>query len=108
MIRKEILTQAEHVQNGRGIVKTYHICTKEELGKVGRLYGRVVLDPGVPLVGINTLAKQEPYYVLKGQGTFIDNDEKAYPVGPGDVCLIENGQFHSIENNSDEPLEFMA
>lgn len=108
MIRKEILTQAEHVQNGRGIVKTYHICTKEELGKVGRLYGRVVLDPGCSIGWHQHLGETEPYYVLKGQGTFIDNDEKAYPVGPGDVCLIENGQFHSIENNSDEPLEFMT
>jgi oxalate decarboxylase/phosphoglucose isomerase-like protein (cupin superfamily) len=29
-------------------------------------------------------------------------------VGPGDVCLIEVGQFHSLENNTDEEVEFMA
>ena len=26
----------------------------------------------------------------------------------GDVCLIQVGHWHSIENNSDSDLEFMA
>ena len=29
-------------------------------------------------------------------------------VGPGDVCVIEVGQGHSMENNSDQDLVFMA
>lgn len=108
MVRKEKLTEAQNVQNGRGTVKTYHVLSSEELGRAGRLYGRVVLDPGCSIGWHQHVGETEPYYVLKGQGTFIDNDKKAYTVVPGDVCTIEEGQFHSIENNSDEPFEFMA
>lgn len=32
---------------------------------------------------------------------------KSY-IGPGDCCIIEVGQYHSIENNSDSDVEFMA
>ena len=50
----------------------------------------------------------EPYYILKGEADFIDNDKSVTKVGPGDCCIIEVGQYHSIENNSDSDVEFMA
>ena len=50
----------------------------------------------------------EPYYILKGNGIFVDNDGSRTEIHPGDVCVIEVGQSHAIENPGGEPLEIMA
>ena len=50
----------------------------------------------------------EPYFILQGKGIFIDNDGSRTEVGPGDVCCIEVGQSHGMENASDEDLVMMA
>lgn len=54
------------------------------------------------------IGETEPYYIISGHGTFIDNDKTRIPVGPGDACLIECGQGHGFENDSDEELVMMA
>ncbi len=108
MIRKEQCTEVEHLQGGKGTVKLYHIQTKEELGKAGRLFARVVLDPGCSIGWHQHKGETEPYYILKGEGTFVDADGSRHTVTPGDICTIEDGQFHSMENNSDQPLEFIG
>ena len=38
----------------------------------------------------------------------MDNDGTRTEIHPGDVCVIEVGQSHAIENPSEEPLEIMA
>ena len=38
----------------------------------------------------------------------MDHDGSRIEVGPGDVCYIEVGQSHGMENNSDQDLVFMA
>lgn len=108
MIRNEICTDVEHLAGGKGTAHVYHIQSSEELGKAGRLYARVVLDPGCSVGWHQHVGETEPYYILKGEGTFIDNDESKTIVTPGQICTIENGHYHSIENNGSEPLEFMA
>lgn len=108
MIRKEQLVEVPHVQGGNGTVKFYHILNKEELGGIGRVYARVVLDPGCSIGWHQHSGETEPYYILSGEGTFVDHDGSKTIVTAGDVCTIEDGQFHSIENNSDAPMEFMA
>ena len=46
---------------------------------------------------------------LLGHGRlYANNDKSVTKVGPGDCCIIEVGQYHSIENNSDSDVEFMA
>lgn len=108
MIRKEICTPVEHLGGGKGTAKVYHIVSKEELGPSGRLFARVVLDPGCSVGWHRHLHETEPYYILKGEGTFIDNDQSRTLVHAGDICTIEDGHYHSIENNSSEPLEFIG
>ena len=46
--------------------------------------------------------------ILEGKGIFVDNDGSRSEVGPGDVCYIEVGQSHSLENPTDENLVFIA
>lgn len=108
MIRKEVCTPTPNLAGGKGVAKVYHIQTKEELNKAGRLYAKVVLEPGCSVGWHRHVNETEPYYILKGEGTFVDNDGSRTLVHAGDICTIENGQFHSIENNSDEDLEFIG
>lgn len=108
MIRKEQPVIKEHLAGGKGHAIVYEVVSPQELGSAGRLYGRVVLEPGCSVGWHQHTGETEPYYILRGEGTFIDHDQSRTLVHAGDICTIENGQFHSIENNSQENLEFMA
>ena len=109
MVRKANMIQVNGLAGGKGIAEVHHIVENDELGGVGRLYGKVVLKPGSSVGWHKHTGETEPYYILKGNGVFIDNDESRTEVGPGDCCIIEEGQCHSIENTSEnEDLEFMA
>ena len=97
----------------RGKRYMYHILSKEELNGHGRLYARVVLPSGSSVGWHQHVHDTEPYYVLKGAADFFEGDtefgeRRKSHVHAGQVCIIEVGQWHSIENNSDEELEFMA
>lgn len=108
MVRKETPVRVEHLAGGSGHATIYHIVSSEDLHEAGRLYGRVVLEPGCSVGWHRHSGETEPYYILRGEGEFIDNDGSRTKVHAGDICTIEDGQFHSIENNSSKPLEFMA
>ena len=88
MVRKENTVAVEHLGGGKGTAYVHHIISKEEFLGHGRMYARVVLPPGA------SVGWHQHVHVTK--------------VGPGDCCIIEVGQFHSIENNSNEDVEFMA
>ncbi|MBQ7372088.1 MAG: cupin domain-containing protein [Blautia sp.] len=108
MVRKENLEIVEHLAGGKGTAYVYHVVGKSELLGHGSLYARVVLPPGASVGWHQHVHDTEPYYILKGQGDFIDTWRNVTKVGPGDVCLIEVGHYHSLENNYEEDLEFMA
>jgi oxalate decarboxylase/phosphoglucose isomerase-like protein (cupin superfamily) len=108
MIRKADIKTVEHLGGGRGCVYVHHIVSKDEFLGHGRLYAKVILPPGTSVGWHQHLRDTEPYYILKGEADFIDNDKSVTRVHPGDVCIIEVGQFHSLENNSDQDVEFMA
>ena len=108
MIRKERLEEVQGLAGGKGPAYVHHIVSKEELLGHGRLYARVVLPPGSSVGWHQHVRDTEPYYILKGEGDFTDNDRNVTRVRAGDVCVIGVGQWHSIENNSGADLEFMA
>ena len=75
----------------------------------GSMYAKMVLQPGSSIGWHQHLGETEPYYVLSGTGKYSDADGKERLIGPGDVCLIQCGGFHSVENTSAvQPLEIMA
>ena len=108
MVRKENTVAVEHLGGGKGTAYVHHIISKEEFLGHGRMYAKVVLPPGASVGWHQHVHDTEPDYILKGQADFIDNDKSVTKVGPGDCCIIQVGQFHSLENNSDEDVEFMA
>lgn len=116
MVRRENLVEVQGLAGGKGPAYVYNIVSKEELLGHGRLYARVVLPPKSSVGWHQHVNDTEPYYILKGEGDFIENninsadpDDKIYTkVHAGDVCVIQVGQWHSIENNSNEDLEIMG
>ncbi len=108
MVRKTTSEVREKMRGGNGQVEFEHVLSKEELNGVGRLYAKIRLKPGCSIGRHQHVGETEPFYVLEGHGTFVEDDGTRVEVGPGDVCIIEPGQSHSMENNTDEDLVFMA
>ncbi|MCD8249557.1 MAG: cupin domain-containing protein [Lachnospiraceae bacterium] len=108
MVRKAEITLSKNARGGEGTLEMHHILKPEELNGHGRFYAMVKFPPHSSIGVHEHIGETEPYYILSGHGIFIDNDGSRIPVGPGDVCLIECGQSHGLENNSDEELRLMA
>lgn len=108
MVRKTNVQIVEGLRGGNGQVELHHIVSKEELNGHGTMYAMGVLKPGCSIGYHQHVGNTEPYFILKGKGIFVDHDQSRIEVGPGDVCCIEVGQSHALENASDEDLVFMA
>ncbi|MDO4298304.1 MAG: cupin domain-containing protein [Lachnospiraceae bacterium] len=108
MVRKTDVQIVKELRGGKGEVEIHHIVSKEELNGHGNMYAMVRLKPGCSIGYHQHIGNTEPYFILEGQGTFVDNDMSRTEVGPGDVCYIEVGQSHALENNSNQDLVFMA
>ena len=74
MVRKTVKATKSQVQGGRGEVEFEHILDKDELNSHGRLYAKIRLKPGCSVGYHKHIGNTEPYYILEGHGTFIDND----------------------------------
>lgn len=108
MVRKTDTQIVKELRGGKGEVEIQHIVSKEELNGHGNMYAMVRLKPGCSIGYHQHVGNTEPYFILEGKGVFIDNDGSRTDVGPGDVCYIEVGQSHGMENNSDRDLVLMA
>ena len=108
MVRKTIERRKMNARGGNGEVIFHDVVTTEELRGHGRLYSKITLRQGCSIGWHQHVTDTEPYYILKGRGIFTDNDGSRIEVGPGDVCYIELGESHSIENPFEEDLELMA
>lgn len=113
MIREVTPTEVNGLAGGKGIARVYNIVSKEELYGHGRLYARVVLPSGSSVGWHQHVHDTEPYYILRGEGDFYeadtrDGERRKTHVHAGQVCLINVGQWHCIENNSEDDLEIIA
>jgi mannose-6-phosphate isomerase-like protein (cupin superfamily) len=108
MVRKTVTATKENVRGGEGSVTFHHIVSEEELLGHGKMLAKVVIHPHSSIGMHQHIGETEPYYILSGKGVFVDNDGSRTEVVPGDVCVIEVGQSHSLENPNDEPLEIIA
>lgn len=106
--KSEMLTSSiENMRGGEGHTKMMSIFPKEEIMGKCRLFNIITLDPGCS-IGTHTHDQEEEiYYILSGTGVVDDNGQMVN-VEPGDAVKTGNGDFHSIKNNSDVPLVFMA
>ena len=108
MVKKERVVTVENLRGGNGTIEFHHFMEKEELMGHATMYARLVIPPNSSIGWHQHVGNTEPYAIIKGEGVFTDNDGTKTTVHAGDVCLIEVGHFHSIENNSEEDLELIA
>jgi len=72
-----------------------------------RLFNKMTLNPGCSIGEHSHNAEAEIFYILEGQACLTDNDE-TITLNPGDVQICLAGNRHSIRNNTDKPMSFLA
>ena len=60
---------------------------------------KTILHPGKNTTGHNHPGQEEVYQFVSGYGTMIVG-EQVHLVGPGDIVLIPDGDFHRVSNTS--------
>ena len=93
---------------GIGCIEKYDVLTGEDTFGHISLVAKVILYPQTIIGFHQHKDEEEAYYVLKGQGYFINSQKERIPVKAGDVCLMEKGRSHGMENLNDEEMEMIA
>ncbi len=110
MVRKQAecpVSLRENMRGGNGAVRITDYVSKEELYSKGRLFAELAFDPGCG-IGEHVHEGEEEIFVVT-EGTVIYNDngeEKVCTVG--DVMICNDGEKHSIRNESDAKASVIA
>jgi len=101
------ITLEPNLKGGKGTVRLVNILEKDEMYGTGRLFAISIIPPGGSIGKHTHTGDFETYYILKGKALVNDNGTVA-ELGPGDVMVCRDGDYHSIENIGDEDLEYLA
>jgi len=111
MIRKksEILPNIQQeLRGGVGETAIHAFMTEEEANGAGRLFARLIIGTPGDSIGEHVHEGElECYYILEGKGLVNDNGEEVV-LEPGDAHICADGDFHSIKNVGEGPLEFIV
>ena len=66
-----------------------------------------LLHSGKQTTGHKHEGQEEVYFFVSGNGEMLI-DEQRFKVKPGDIVLIEDGEFHRVYNTSQEDLYFVC
>lgn len=97
----------ENMRGGDGKVELCNFITPSELCDKGRLFGTIKLEPGCSIGYHIHENDSELFYILEGEGVYTDG-EKQETLFSGDVAICPAGTGHSIKNNTDKALVFVA
>jgi len=92
---------------GKGTVEMKHIFKADELDAKTRICCEVTLPPHSSVGAHAHDGEEEVYYISKGIAT-VDDNGKEKTLYTGDAMHTGNGAFHSITNNTDEDMQFIA
>lgn len=98
----------ENLHGGIGSVEIHKKVTKEDLIDGLILFASVVIKPHSTIGYHQHTDDAEAYYVLQGEGVFLNHNKERVSVKAGDLCLIKKGQSHGLENHNDKELEIIA
>ena len=106
--KKEQSIEFKCIRNGCGETEMHKILNGvEELYGKGRMFNHMILDPGCSIGEHRHEGDNEIFYFLRGSGLYNDNGTSVR-VLPGDTAVCNDGECHSLVNDGDEPLEFIA
>lgn len=90
--------------NGEAIIK--HIVNNNDLNH-SRLFSTITLKKGCSIGNHTHLGETEYYYIISGEGVVSEKTGDT-TVKIGDVVITGDKESHSIANNGDEDLVFIA
>lgn len=82
------------------------LVTQDTLGTTELKADRITYHPGDTAAAHYHLDCKHFFFVLDGHG-LLHADEKAIPLGPGDVALVDENEVHWFENPNDEDFTFI-
>ena len=97
----------ESMRGGDGVVVIEQLLTADELYEKGRLFARIILEPGCSIGHHVHEGEMESYHIIAGEAEVNDNGE-VVRVNAGDTVLTKSGEGHSIKNTGNTTLEFIA
>lgn len=109
MIKQPQATELlEGLYGGNGKVWISRNVTKEDDVFGIDLFAKVQVDVGAS-IGYHLHTKDaEVYYIVSGEGCFIDDGQVEKLVQAGDFCFITKGQSHGIRNTGETMLDMIA
>lgn len=108
IIRKsQIRIDESNLKGGKGLVKREFIVEGDDLRNKAKLFSKITIPVGSSIGMHDHVDDFEVYYILKGRGKVLDNNEFV-EVNEGDAIYTSDGNKHYIENIGDEDLVFIA
>lgn len=101
--RKEVKIK---MREGLGDVQLKHIVENESLNH-SRLFSEITLKKGCSIGEHTHIKETEYYYIIKGAG-IVTEQSGSYNVEAGDIVITGDQESHSIINENDEDLVFIA
>ncbi|KHF39510.1 cupin domain-containing protein [Halalkalibacter okhensis] len=93
---------------GVGSIEIEKVLTMDDKFGDLSLFAKVIIKPQTSIGFHQHVGEAEAYYVLKGEGYFINNQKERVRINPGTICVIEVGQSHGLENPNDNEMEIIA
>jgi mannose-6-phosphate isomerase-like protein (cupin superfamily) len=92
---------------GKGELESIALLQPDDFKGKGRMFAHNFLKPGSS-IGLHTHTGDfEIYYILNGEGIFVDNG-KDVQVSKGDVLITYDGENHALKNTGNVDIEFLA
>jgi len=110
MIRKKSEIQGNVVTNlrgGIGDITMFHFLTEQEARGSGRLFAKLVIEPGNSIGTHKHEGDMEAFYILKGKGLVSDGGTEVI-MEAGDCHICPDGHTHSLKNVGEDSLELIA
>ena len=97
----------ESPKGGSGTMDKKEILDSGELFGKGKTLSELFIHPFCAMGFHMHQGDNEIYYILEGGGIYNDNGQKKN-VKAGDVCVVKDGQGHSLENTGETDLRAIA
>lgn len=105
--KSQLQVQEGNLKAGKGNCIKEILVEPKYLKNQAKLFSKITIPVGNSIGMHDHVDDFEVYYILKGKGKVLDNDELV-EVSVGDVIYTGDGNIHFIENIGDEELEFIA
>ena len=98
----------EKMRGGKGSVQIINLLPAEFSNEKCRLFAKIVIPPKASIGFHNHIGEFEAYYIISGKALTQDESGNEYALDPGDGMYTGFGDGHTIRNDEDHELVFMA